>query len=400
MRILFVVHQFLPEFASGTERVALNLAHAAQRAGHRADILTWSMDPDAGWTATREGLRETAVEGLRVTAIPNELTPDPHGFEVVGSPLARQAVDGFLDSNRYDAVHVLHGLRMADALARIEARGLPMVVTVTDFFGLCHRVNLRRVDGTACAGPDGARACVAHCSLGPTDESGFPRRYQAWRQMLQRARFRVACSPFVAEIFAREHPDLPLQVIPHGIDWRAAPTGRSHGAQPVFGYVGTVSEEKGVGLLARAFAATDIAATLELVGPVAGETDCLAGIDDPRIVRRGALSAAEVAGAMAGFDVLCLPTRLPETFSLALHEGFAAGLPCLVSDLGHPAAVVRDAGCGLVLPAGDEAAWSAGIAAAASLQRRQEWQARLPLPWRVEEEAFLYSQLYKACISH
>ena len=39
MRILIVLHQFFPEFSGGTERVALNLARTAQRAGHHVRVL-------------------------------------------------------------------------------------------------------------------------------------------------------------------------------------------------------------------------------------------------------------------------------------------------------------------------------------------------------------------------
>jgi hypothetical protein len=45
MRILFILHQFYPEFSGGTERVALDLARSAQRAGHYVRVLASTINP-------------------------------------------------------------------------------------------------------------------------------------------------------------------------------------------------------------------------------------------------------------------------------------------------------------------------------------------------------------------
>ena len=417
MRVLFVVHQFLPEFTSGTEQVTLALAKAVQRSGHRADVLTCSLDPGSDWAdATPERFRRTGVQGLEVTGIPLAMLPEgAHGFVRAGGLGEREAasrrvrleraVDGFLARGRYDVVHVAHAMRMLDVIARVRTAGLPYVLTLTDFFLLCYRINLVRQNGTLCAGPEGGRACAIHCKQGGLDMLVLEQRQAAVAEVLRGAAVRVACSDFVAEAFRREHPDLPVRVIGHGIDLlRMGPPMARAGGDVVFGYVGTMSQAKGVDMLMRAFcAAPKLDARLDLVGPLSGDALFVAELtqlaaSDARIRLRGAVPQADVPAALAGFDVLCLPTRLPETFSLALYEGFAAGLPALVADLGHPAGVVRAAACGRVLPDGDEAAWTAAISeVAADPAILGRWRDRLPLPARVEEETFLYSQLYRAC---
>src|SRR5208283_2318549 len=108
----------------------------------------------------------------------------------------------------------------------------------------------------------------------------------------------------------------------------------------------------------------------------------------------------EVPALLRQFDVLCLPSMFPETFSLVLHEGFASGVPCLVSDLGYPPEVVRRNGCGEVLPPGDIRVWSEAIAQiSADPSILAGWKRNLPLPARIEEEGFLYSCLYKAAVA-
>lgn len=108
------------------------------------------------------------------------------------------------------------------------------------------------------------------------------------------------------------------------------------------------------------------------------------------------MSAEEVPSVLSGFDVLCVPSQVPETFSLVLHEAFAAGLPAIVSDLGHIAEVVRANGCGLVATATSIPAWSDAIeSVAANRNQLRLWQTKIPCPLRIEEEAFFYDQIYR-----
>jgi glycosyltransferase involved in cell wall biosynthesis len=164
-----------------------------------------------------------------------------------------------------------------------------------------------------------------------------------------------------------------------------------------------MSEAKGVHLLAEAFARTAPAnVRLEIVGPSYDNQhviDILRGLAaaDQRIQIRPPAAESEVPTLLASFDVLCLPSLVPETFSLVLHEGFAAGLPCLVSDLGYPPNVVHRYHCGKVIRANDIQAWSDAIASiAADPSVLARWQRNVPMPMRIEEEAFLYSHLYQS----
>ncbi len=419
MRVLFVVHQFMPEFASGTERVTLALAKAAQRSGHRATVLTCSMDPDAAWgDTTPEGFRRTAVQGLEVAGIPLAMLPEgPQGFadvdelgQRVPTPaLTRlnQAVDAFISRGSFDLVHVTHAMRMMDVVARVRAAELPYVLTLTDFFLMCYRINLVRRSGALCTGPEEGRACATHCKREDLNVLMLEQRQAAVASVLRGAAFRVACSPFVADAFRGEYPDLQIAVIGHGIELlRMVPRAPRTDDRIVLGYVGTISQAKGADVILRAVVATpDARLCLDMVGPLSGDTlfaeemQAIAA-SDPRVRLRGAVPASQVPAVMSGFDLLCLPSRMPETFSLAMHEGFAAGLPALVGDLGYPARVVSEAGCGAVLPDGDEIAWADAIGRIADDPSvLDDWRSRLPLPARVEEETFLYGQLYKACIA-
>jgi glycosyltransferase involved in cell wall biosynthesis len=296
---------------------------------------------------------------------------------------------------------------MLEVIDEIRERQIPYVMTLTDFFLACWRINLVRASGELCQGPSGGATCIRHCSTFELDEARLLSRLDRTSRILESASAVIACSEFVASVFRAEYPHVPLRVVPHGIDLlRFTPPVRREPASGVtFGYVGGLSEIKGVHVLAEAFArALPANASLKLVGPSHDEDFRLRlrGLAHacPAISIHPPVPASEVPGLLATFDVLCLPSLVPETFSLALHEGFAAGLPALVSDLGHPAQVIREHRCGEAIAAANVEAWAeAVVRVATSRSTLHMWRRHIPLPLRVEEEGFYYAQLYRAVAS-
>lgn len=406
MRILFVVHQFMPDFSGGTERVTLNLARAAQADGNRVEVLTVTAGDRPGWRAAGHSLMTSSVEGVPVTAV--RLAAEPLvelGFRA--NPDLAAGVQAFLGARpAFDLAHVMHSLRMTEAVETLAAQRVPYVVTATDFFTLCYRVNLVRLDGGLCGGPADGKACQAHCPQPQLSGPDFTARTRRYGELLRRASAVAAVSDFVADRLRAEHPDLRVFTVKNGIDLLAFPRPRTTApAGPLtLGYLGTVSEAKGALLLAEAFAAANAEGMrLRIVGPcyesaTAARIRALAeaaaiSLEDP-------VPAAGIPALLAGFDLLAVPSQVPESFSLALHEGFAAGLPALVSALGNAGEVVARTGAGLALPAGDAGAWSAAIREIAERpDQLRAWAEATPLPWRTEEEAFLYAQLYRAAVA-
>lgn len=404
MRILYIVHQFMPEFSGGTERVALNLARSAQASGHAVEVVTVRTEPVPG----APHVSDAVVDGVPVFAFTEPAVRQ--GLTELGfSPdsALRARFQAFLDARpAFDVAHVVHAFRMGEAVESLIDGRLPYVVTLTDFYTICHRINLMRVSGEPCAGPAGGEACARHCAVPGLLDSAYGERLQRTAAFLRKAAAVVAVSDYVAGRFRAELPDLKILVVNNGIDLLrfGRPPARAKGpvqSPLVFGYLGTVSEAKGAPLLARAFAqAAPADAELRIIGPAyeaATETALRAAAQEARIRLEGAVPAADIPDRLAQFDVLCIPSQVPESYSLALYEGFASGLPALVSDLGNIAEEVGRHGCGRVLPAADVQAWAEAIADLAGDRSPLEtWRERLPLPFRVEEEGFLYMQLYRA----
>jgi glycosyltransferase involved in cell wall biosynthesis len=410
MRILFIVHQFFPEFTGGTERVTLNLARMAQRAGHHVHVLAGTADAQASGGIAAPGLppgaRRGSHQGVPVTYLSRKALPaaaeiafDPD--DALVAPLAE-----WMDAERFDVAQVMHTMRMGTAVLAAQRCGLPYLMTLTDFFLPCARINLVTATGERCGGPEEGRKCGRDCNVPPWTQQGYLQRYQQAQSMLAAAADRIAPSNHVARIYRDAFPGQDVRVIPHGVDLLAmtpaVATPRDASDVLRLAWVGAVVPQKGLDVLLRALSLLPgRPLRLAAIGGFYGnagyheEVRALAAAD-ARVTLAGALPPADVFARLAASDMLCLSSQVPESYSLALHESAAIGLPALVGDLGAPAEHVAASGCGRVVDAADPRAWAEAIEAVLrEPQLLQRWRDALPLPVRVEEESFFYESLWR-----
>ncbi len=410
MRILYLVHQFFPEFGSGTERVTLNLARAMQRAGHHVQVLGCAVTPGhlpPARACAIDSAEQGLVEGVAVTMLAHARLPAraDTGFDVDEALTAQ--VEAWLRSERFDLVHVMHSMRMGSAIAAATRTGLPLLLTLTDFFPACVRINLIDLEGQDCAGPEQGTACARKC-LGPAwSTPALQARYQHARSILEQADARVVPSAFVEGRFDAAFPGLDWTRIAHGVDLVALMRGPAAVAKPAdaprhLGFIGSLIPPKGAHLLLQALAQQPtLPVRLSIAGGFHGDAQYEASVRaiaaaDPRVQLLGRCSAEQVAALLKQLDLLCLPSLVPETYSLVLHEAAALGVPAMVSARGAPGDAVAASGGGVVVAKDTPAAWAQALRAwATDAAAARTMARRVPLPPRVEEEAFFYEALYK-----
>ncbi|MBE0550226.1 MAG: glycosyltransferase [Rubrivivax sp.] len=416
MRILFVVHQFFPEFHSGTERVTLNLARAAQRAGHHVHVLGCAVQPDrfAGLpNAQMRGAIGGIVDGVPATMLARAGLPATADTSLEVDDAVTGEIRQWMQAQRFDVVHVMHTMRMGSAVAAAQQAQLPVVLTLTDFFLACTRINLIDVDGRPCRGPEQGRACARKCLAPAWSRSALQHRHELAHSLLAYASARIAPSEFVARRFRAAFADLEFDVLPHGVDLlamvrarSAAPPPRAQGGERRIAYIGTIIPPKGLHVLLRALALVpELPLALSVLGTFHDDEQYEAQVRslaaaDGRVTLLGRRSADEVAALLHGVDLLCLPSLVPESFSLVLHEAAALGVPSLVSDRGAPADVIRATQAGAVVPADDPRDWAVALRKwVDDPQLAAGWRRAVRLPLRVEEEAFLYEGLYRQSVA-
>ena len=394
MRVLYVVHQFYPQFVSGTEQYVLALARAGRARGD--DVRVFTVDPDF---RNVDSPRETArydYLGVPVVryrfekaAVRNHVLTDYHNPEV------GPAFTGFLDEFRPEAVHVFH-LRWIgiDRIAEIQERGIPWVQHLMDFWYLCPIFLLLRPDGQICDGPfDQGLSCFDCTHQGIAqwaredwareqnapryakgeqpehDEAGVAaglammRRPQILAESLQRADLVLSPSSTVRDVLAAAGTSSErLELCGYGIDREVL-----HDVPPppadrvVIGYVGTLAPHKGVDVLVDAFRELEQDdLRLRIHGrfgdfPEFDEELKKAAREDPRIEFAGVFERNELSSVLGGLHMLVVPSRWRENTPFVCLEGRAAGLPIIASDLPGMSEAVPE-GRGRLFRTGDASA--------------------------------------------
>ena len=397
MRILVIVHQFLPRNSTGTEVYAYKLAKALQARGH--ELCVYATFRDA--SRPQFEMDRSSYDGLPVyEVVHNHLWEDFRA--TYRSPRMEEHLETVLDEFRPDVVHVQHlHFHGIGTLERLKQRGIPILYTLAEYVLLCHRAWLVRLDFSLCSGPEPAEC--ARCALqwpAPERSSWLaralaldPRRPKprlSLRRFLDKQRRRlfpaadiramelrwqehvealahvdrfIAPSRFLRDKFV-EHGLVPADRIhysDYGFDhepFRESLPRSDRRSPLVVGFIGSVAQQKGVDVLVEACSTFR---PDELVLHVHGDLDSFP--EYGRRVRQlaqhegvrffGRYDNARIAEVLAEFDVIAVPSLWYENSPLTIHEAFLAKVPVLTGNDGGMAELVEHEVAGLQFRIGD-----------------------------------------------
>jgi glycosyltransferase involved in cell wall biosynthesis len=373
MRILFLVHQYLPEHVGGVELYTRWLAQALSQRDHQVTVFYRR-------SAKEVGLEQRTEGGLQIWAAWNGLLSPTRRFLVTfRDPLIAGAFERVLEQTRPDLVHVQHLMGLPAALSRsIHRQGLPFVITLWDFWWVCANAQLlTNYSQQICDGPRAYLNC-ARCALAragysqlwpalPVLAGPLARRNHLLREIMQAAGCLFAPTAFVRDWYkAHGAPAQNLIVVPAGLDYpvRGSPLAPRSEAPLRFVYIGGLAWQKGVHILLEAFKGIRDRAELWIAGDESADPDYVARLHaqaPPNVRFLGKLAREKVWETLAQVDVVTVPSMWYETFSFLVSEAFAAGAPVIASRLGPLAGRVRDGVDGLLVPPGDVAAWRTAL---------------------------------------
>jgi glycosyltransferase involved in cell wall biosynthesis len=402
MRILLITHFFPPTHIAGTENYSLSLAHAFQTKGHRVEVLC-AEDWHTG-RAYWNGITEEIHDDIEVHRIHLNWTKAEKPNEILyDSPLVESWLDAFLKDRRFDVVHVISTITLGIGILRsVKRAGIPLILTLMDFWFLCPSIQLLRSDGSLCDGRTTEWQCHS-CLLANSDV------YQKFRKLpipetLQSLIFRAlshvngianrrGLRGVLLNIDRRKHMlaeglSLPDRIITHsqivqkmvGLNHpihvdvlrnghatngsRARTAGMSAEKSPNglrFAYMGQILPFKGVHVLIRAFleAGIETRSRLDIWGDLRSAPDYARGIQSlcagsRSIHYRGGFERKDLASVLAEIDVLVVPSLWYENAPLVIQEALAAGNPVIATDLGGMAEVVQDGINGLLFRRGNK----------------------------------------------
>src|SRR5579884_2312270 len=129
MKLLYIVHQFYPETASGTEKFLLNLCATLQADGQRVQVVTYAFQEKH---TRREGellVREYLYNGMPVTAVRHLKVPLDIHTTWFGADIATFAEE-MLRRCRPDLLHIVHPMRLGGFAEAAISLGVPYGLTL------------------------------------------------------------------------------------------------------------------------------------------------------------------------------------------------------------------------------------------------------------------------------
>lgn len=368
MRILHVIHQYLPEKVGGTELYTRTLAKSQVVQNHQVAIFTPSVDEDNLAPDTF-----ALDDGVRVYRVPmgsrGATAVFRHNFH---QPQLNNAFRAVLSQEEPDLVHIQHLMGLPISIVtQINHAGIPYVISLHDYWHLCANAQLfTNYDSTICKGPNLWLNC-ARCALARSGhDKALPLipaiaplfAHREWRltRILKGARFLIAPTHFTRQIYLQMGTSAEkILVIPHGISVPdELPPLTTSASELHIGYIGGLSPQKGIHILIDAVNQLPLeGCRLSIIGDTAVFPDYITHLKQqarhPGIEFKGRMPHDKLWEALAQIDVVVVPSLWYETASLIIQEAFAAGVPVVASRIGAIQERIREGIDGHLFPSGD-----------------------------------------------
>lgn len=400
MKVALVVHCFFPDHFYGTETYTLELASNLIAMGHEPVVISAVFQGEAR--------RESAITRYEYMHIPvycvdknyyphRTVRETYHQLDLV------ESYKQLFSEIQPDLVHVTHLINhtasLLDATTEME---IPVIATLTDFFGICFNNRLEAADGSLCDGPNVDRTNCLACYLKARSDSGeagvaagllgrSPARFRVLAQALKYTsqlpglrkgslarlmadiadrpgillsrysayRATIAPTKFLKRAYLANGLTSPLHVMHFGVDAPRLPkTAPAPGAPVRFGYIGQIAPHKGTDLLIEAFSRLPAgSAQLHVYGSEDQDPEYASALRNKAATACvsfcGTFPKAQLPDVLGEIDFLVIPSRWYENSPLVLLNALATHTPVIVSDVEGMTEFVEDGKNGFVFRRAD-----------------------------------------------
>ncbi len=407
MKVLLVVHYFFPDHFYGTETYTLELARDLRRRGYDVEILSAMSFGEKG--GQEKLLFNYQYDGFSVHCVDYNFAPHSCFSQLYYRPEMFSFYHELLLEIAPDLMHVTHLMNHTAVILNVaEECAIPVMATLTDFFGICFNSRLSDINGELCSGPNYSGSKCLRCYMEAIGVEESAKSFAVSRQLAAKSYFRGFLSfcfawlaklpvamkrgPLVQVRDLTKRADLLHSVyqiyrkmvaptdflydayvdnrflkekmvkINFGINWDVVAAHRKlrkyDSSRPLrFGYIGQLADHKGVDMLVRAFKATGGNKELLLYGspgPGSPYYEKLVKISDGEksIVFAGTFPETELGERLSEIDVLVIPSRWHENSPLVLLYALATRTPVIVSAVKGMTEFVRDGENGLTFKRG------------------------------------------------
>jgi glycosyltransferase involved in cell wall biosynthesis len=397
MRIALAVHHFPPKYSAGAELRAYRTARWLINNGHEVQIITVESVDNGPYQGVY--WEDDEYKGLQVRRLSFDISKSQDQFTwEYENPWIYNHLVEYLAEIKPDVFHLISGYVFgAGALKAASWHRIPIVVTLTDFWFYCPRINLVRSNGilsnayefdaqncTRCKFEEKRRYLIPaklmpnfadrlwassfnsrwSSMLGIDEmEKKFKDRNRTLMEELAKASAIICPAHFLIDtLHSRGIPDQKLHLIQHGLDkssWTPVVDGNSNDIFRI-GYLGQINHHKGVHLLIRAFKELQTNTPLELriYGDATGAVQYTKSLEkiskkDARIKFFGRYDYDQVANIFSQLDVLVIPSIWNEIGPWVMYEALGTKTPVIASNIPNMSHIILDGENGLLFECGN-----------------------------------------------
>ena len=394
LHIILGVHQFFPEYQTGTEVLTLELARGLRSLGHVVHVLTGAMEHNVQYTA-KPWLTHDEYDGFSVYKLHYGVSNwNKIAFLELSNLNRINLIKDLISTDKPDIVHFNHLIGFTGGvIPEIRNMGIPVVFTATDFWAICPAYTLyRRFEKRVCEPPVHPEDClrclvsmpewaakialqVGKIPLNKMSIKGLAlnamgNRLQKMTEYINSADSILVSTNFLANILKKGGIDgNRIKVVPYGVDIGFLPEHISipdifSEKEPLrIGFIGTLSEKKGVHVILDSLSYFDNKTKnieLSIYGGIPDDDPyCKMLLEKAKLIGNtvrfmGTFPHEKIGEILRNFHVLVIPSVWYESSPLVLSSALNAHTPLIVSDLGGLTEMIRGGDYGFSFPARDE----------------------------------------------
>jgi len=389
LKVLIAIHGFPPTHYAGSERAAERIALWLVAQGIHVEVFTCEnlYDPNTHVETRTEN-------GIIIHRLNYDIKNGDYFQNLYDDPRIGAAFQQVVGQGDFDVVHVVSGYLVGPQIIRIaKAHNIPVVITLTEFWFMCYRLNLLNAHTEMCVGPETDEKCtrciaeekrryrlasqnlpalsdafwkVANSTFARDDVLAVKNRRETLSESLKQVDLVICPSRFIISKFAEFGYDTSRFVqVRHGL--KPPPTSipvRDYSrvsAGLTLGYTGQIKPHKGIDLLVDA--AIDLLnqgyqLTLNLWGDSEGKKAYAEALQEktkpyPSIRWRGKYGQDQLPDVLAELDALVVPSRWYENSPSVILEAHTYGMPVITTNLGGMKELVQHEVNGLLFEVND-----------------------------------------------
>lgn len=389
MHVLIAAHGFPPTHSAGAERRAERMARWLIGQGHQVTVFAVEKLDEPGFRLETKEQDGFTIHRLFYDVKQGDFFRNLYDYPPIGHAFKR-----VLSQNSVDLVHVVSGYLLGgQVIHTAREAGLPLVITLTEYWFMCARLNLIQATGALCSGPESDEKCMRclmedqrrfrlpaeripaladtfwsaarHMPFATHKTTAVAERRKTLQHVLEAADLVICPSRYLMNTFGKFGYDTSRYTfMRQGL---STPVGqkpqveRSASDGLRLGYIGQIKVHKGVDLIVDAVIRlldSGHRLSLDLWGSETEEPQYTQMLKErsasyPTIRWNGRYTGAKAWEVLAGFDALVIPSRWYENSPNVILEAYEMKLPVIATDLGGMAELVEHERTGLVFKLND-----------------------------------------------